>query len=255
MDIIVIKVGGEALRENAHITTLGEALKTLRAHALPVVVHGGGVQISNLSARLGIKTRFHNGVRITEPAAMEAVEAALSSVNSRLVRAFNRAGVPAVGVRALDAELLVAEAQIVNGAPTRTAARVVERHPQVLLELAPRYTPVLSPIAVDSTGEALNLNADTAAIEIARAMGATCLLFLCGVDAVLDADTHRIATATEREIESLIARGVIHAGMIVKARAALEAVRRGVHRVCIGSCRSAHGLAQLMAGDTGTVIQ
>ena len=255
--IAFIKIGGELLQKGEQITLLATEIATLqKRHQLrPLVLHGGGPQISAFSQRLSIAPRLKEGLRITSAAEIEVVEAVLSGiVNSRIVRIFNREGLPAVGLSAVSSRLLVAKPLSVDGISTHTAGEIISCNPQLLQHLLPHFLPVLSPAVADPQGRALNLNADQASLEIAHAMGAHYLFFLSGVEAVYDSQSAPIAQLNSDDIETLIAKGSINQGMALKARVAAAAHQRGIAHTYIGSCQKVGDLMRIMDGLQGTRI-
>ena len=256
-EIALIKIGGELLQEPTQIACIGNEIVALqRQHLIPVVVHGGGPQISQLSQRLNIRPHIEDGLRITDAVEMEVVEAALSGIlNNRVVRIFNQVGLWAVGISAVATQLLIAEPLQVHGQPTCTASRVIAYNIHLLRHLLPRYLPIVAPIVTDSQGQGLNLNADQAALEIAEALHASHLLFLSGVGAVYDEQGARLAMLKYDEIEQRIADGSIREGMALKVRMASEARQRTRAHIYIGSCQQAGDLQRLMEGTQGTILK
>ncbi len=252
-----IKIGGELLQKNEQIALIATEIAALqKSHQLlPVVLHGGGPQISALSQRLNIAPRLKEGLRITSDAEMEVVEAVLGGiVNNHIVRIFNREGLPAVGLGAASARLLVARPLAIDGIATHTAGEVVNCNPHILQHLLPSYLPVLSPTVADTNGRALNLNADQASLEIAHALGAHWLLFLSGVEAVYDSQAAPIGALNSGDIEAQLANRSISQGMALKVQVAAEARRRGIAHTYIGSCQKAGDLRRIVDGHQGTRI-
>ena len=219
---IVVKLGGSTLAEQAGV--LAE-LAELSRHVRLVVVHGGGGRVTAWLERLGIASRFEAGRRITDPATLEVAAAVLrGSVNVELVAALRHLGADAVGISGVDGGTLV-------GRRLAGLGRVVEvtDAQRGLLDalLADGRVPVVAPLALDETGHVCNVNADEAAVAIARGIGAAKLVLLTDTDGVSDADGARLRTLDPATVAGLLEAGVITAGMIPKVRSALLAVADG----------------------------
>ena len=218
---VVVKIGGSTL--GSHDTTLEDVVTLQRLGVSVVVVHGGGAVISGWLKRIGKVPEFVDGLRVTDAETMEIVVMALAGkVNKDLVSGLQTLGGRPIGLCGLDGALLtgvrkdprwgqVGKVTQVDLAPIRTL-------------VAAGYVPVIAPIALGEGGEALNLNADTAAAEVASALGAAKLLFLTDVPGVKGADGEVIPALTEGEAKELIASGVISGGMIPT----VQACRRGL---------------------------
>ncbi len=216
---IVVKLGGSAL--GSHDTTLADAVAMSRLGVRPVVVHGGGAAISEWIRRIGKEPRFVNGLRVTDAETMEIVTMGLAGkVNKELVASLCGLGGKAVGVSGLDAGLVKArrtspELELVG------EVHDVDVHLlQLLLEAG--AIPVVAPIALGEKGECLNVNADTAAAEIAIALRAERLVFLTDAIGVRDQAGHLLPSLTRVEARRLIDSGVISGGMIPKAEACIR---------------------------------
>ncbi len=243
MTVRVYKLGGPALEDPRLISPLAAELRAAPGHA--VLVHGGGRHIGRLLATLGIESRFVGGRRETSPAAMEAIEMVLSGViNKGLASELTRAGVRAVGISGRDGGLL--NARVAAG-----LGRVgcdVRVKPEAILGLwSAGLLPVVSPVSNGPAGEALNVNADEAALALATALGARSLFYLSDVDGVRVGEA-TAAELTPRAAEGLIEDGSIDGGMALKVRAALIASEAGIAEVVIA------GRARLEGGFCGTRI-
>ncbi len=253
---VVIKVGGRIANSR---TTLQPILLGLgqRANqrAPTILVHGGGDELTTFSRRLGIEPRFERGVRITSPEEMPIVEMVLGgAANTALVRRLQSSGVPSVGLTGCDGASVVADAIATDdGAPTCTGR--VTRVSGALFHtlIGGGYLPVLASVAMNRDGAALNVNADEVAFEIAKAVRAEALVFISDTEGIMK-DGAPIAAITPHEVEREIAAGVIDGGMVVKARAAVDALQSGVTRIMIGGCDSAEAFAALIDGTLGTRI-
>ena len=250
-DITVVKLGGSTL--GAHDTSLHDIASAHRDGHRIVVVHGGGATISDWLARMGIEAKFVRGLRVTDAASIDVVVAVLAGiVNTRLVAELSAFGAPAIGLTGADAGVL--QAHRYDDA-LGFVGKIERVNPAPITDLLSRgYLPVIAPIAIDTSGLAssqlLNTNADTAAGEIAAALGASRLVFLTDVDAVLDADKRPRAHLTPDEASALIASGAAAGGMIPKLEAAIRAATAGAATHIVNGT-TAGALARVLASDAG----
>ena len=218
-EIVVVKIGGTTLAEQRQV--LAEVAQVARRRPI-VLVHGGGKRMTEWLDRLGVKTRFENGLRVTDPAALEVAAAVLRGVvNSELVAALRDAGCDAVGLSGVDGGLLIGQRlPDVGLVATVTGVR------RDLLDqlMVGGQVPVVAPLARDEQGVVCNVNADDAAAGIAAGLGARQLVLMTDVDGIRGADGARLDTITPAEAEALIADGTIGGGMVPKVRAALAAL-------------------------------
>ncbi|MGH7777201.1 MAG: acetylglutamate kinase [Candidatus Dormibacterales bacterium] len=219
---VVIKVGGRAMQERREETLLDVVL--LRYVGMnPVLVHGGGDEISAMSARLGLAPEFVDGLRVTDQATMEVVKMVLTGkVNPDLVADLNRLGAHAVGMSGEDGPTIIAEGQDPSlgfvGRVTQVATEPIEAL------LGRGYVPVLASIGLGYDGHSYNINADTAAAEVAVALRAAKLMLLTDVPGVLSPDGQVLSELRSAEAEAMIARGEVSGGMIPKLRACVRAL-------------------------------
>ncbi len=255
---IVIKFGGHTMTDPALRDAFARDLAPLAAGGRKcVVVHGGGPQISSLLKRLSIESRFEQGLRVTDDAAMEAVEMALSAqVNKELVSAMTAAGVAACGISGRDgAPLLRAR---VRDAKLGRVGDVTHVEPGIISCLVSGgFMPVVSPIAEDEQGGALNINADTAAGAIAGALQAEFFVLMSDVPGVLDAGKNLLRELTAADIQALKDEGTICGGMIPKVDSCLHALNMGCRKALILNGAEKSALRRLLEGETGlgTVIR
>lgn len=234
---VLVKVGGAGLELPEGRARLARGVRGARAHGHEVIlVHGGGNQMRAVSKRLGIPDRYHEGLRITDPATAEVAVMVLGGlVNRQLVAALEAASVPAAGLTGADGSTFTASRHAPGGVDLGLVGEVAEVDPGLVETLlAGGYTPVLATIAPparDRRGDAArasetfyNVNADMAAGPLARALGAEALLFLTDVPAVLDDQGRPIRSLTPSRCEALLAAGVLRGGMVPKVRAALAAL-------------------------------
>ncbi len=249
--IVVVKLGGTTVAGQEGV--LAE-LAALARHRPLVVVHGGGLRVTDWLARLGVPTRFEDGLRVTDEAALEVAAAVLrGAINVELVAALRGLGADAVGLSGVDGGLLVAERLPDKG----LVATVVDVRRSLLdALLVDGRVPVVAPLALDEAGVVCNVNADDVAAGIARGLGASRLVLLTDVDGIRDAAGVRIPSIAAGDAERLVADGVIVGGMIPKVRSALRAVGgAGADEVVIadGSAPGAIGRS-LSEADFGTHI-
>ena len=254
---VVIKYGGNALAGSTNDDALAAFAKDIALlHAVgikPVVVHGGGPQISAMMERLGKKPSFHNGLRITDAETMEIVSMVLlGTVNPQLVTAINQHGAPAVGVSGQDAKMFIAsahdEALGFVGEITKVDATIVKKM------LAESQVPVVATIGTDNSGQAYNINADTAAGALAEALGAQKLVYMtdiAGVRGNKDDASSLLRQATTSQLRSLLGSGAIDGGMIPKIESCVSAIERGVFQAHILDGRIAHVLLLELFTDAG----
>ena len=260
-ETVVIKYGGHAMGEEG-VAKLFAAdlvlLKLLGVH--PVVVHGGGPQISRMLEKAGVKSTFVDGLRVTDEATMELAEMVLSgAINKEIVHFINRAGAEAdvrgVGLSGKDARLITVEKtnktrrdpdsnieHIVDlgfvGEPKTVDPKIVE----ALIYADQDYVPVIAPIGVSEEGETYNINADTVAGAVAGALSAKRMLLLTDVAGVLGADGELIRQMTVAEARQAIIDRVATGGMIPKLETAIAAVEAGVEAVVILDGRRPHAM-------------
>ena len=255
---LVVKVGGHSLDNlestSATLMDLAFDVGQLRAGGTEVViVHGGGPQIAELLARVGEKSDFVDGHRVTSAQTMELVVMALSKVNVMVTAALNQAGLRAVGLCGVDDSLLSATAKGPVWDRAGTGPRV---HADIVTALwSLGVTAVISPIAVDDRGGLLNVNADTVAGSLASALDADALVLLSDVDQLL-ADpvdpSSGFADVRADALRDVVARGAVKDGMLPKAQAALEALEGGARRVVIANGVRPHALRDSVSGAIPT---
>jgi acetylglutamate kinase len=218
-EVIVVKLGGTTLAEQRQV--LEEVAQVARRRPI-VLVHGGGKRMTEWLERLGVQTRFENGLRVTDPAALEVAAAVLRGVvNSELVAALRDAGCDAVGLSGVDGGLLIGE-RLPNVGLVATVTGV--RRDLIDSLLVAGQVPVVAPLARDAEGTVCNVNADDAAAGLAAGLGARQLVLMTDVDGVRDAAGNKLDSITPDEAAALIADGTIRGGMVPKVRAALSAL-------------------------------
>ena len=252
---VVIKYGGNAMGDESLAQAFARDVALLKQSGVnPVVVHGGGPQIGAMLDRMGIKSRFENGLRVTDQKTVEIVEMVLAaSINKQIVTMINAEGERAIGLCGKDGNLVYAkkaEKKVVD--PESNIERILdlgfvgeidEVDRTVLDILATSATiPVIAPVAPDRNGQTYNINADTFAGGIAGALDAKRLLFLTDVPGVMDKDGNVIKELSVSEAKAMIADGTISGGMIPKVETCLFAIEQGVEGVVIVNGKVPHAV-------------
>ncbi|MBX9748881.1 MAG: acetylglutamate kinase [Roseococcus sp.] len=268
--IVVVKYGGHAMGEEETALRFGRDIALLEQVGVnPVVVHGGGPQINAMLARLGVKSTFVQGLRVTDQQMVEVVEMVLcGTVNKQVAESITRAGALAVGISGKDGGLITARKatrtikdpgsnieQVLDlglvGEPESVDTRVLE------LLMSADIVPVIAPVGVGADGQTYNINADTVSGAVAGALKAVRMLMLTDVPGVLDANKNFIPEMTVAEARAGIADGWIAGGMIPKVETCIYAVERGVQGAVILDGRVPHAvLRELFTdGGAGTLIK
>jgi acetylglutamate kinase len=253
--VIVIKYGGHAMDQPSARESFCKDVVLLKLVGLhPIVVHGGGPQIGQMLERLGVQSRFVDGMRVTDDETMRVVEMVLAgNVNQDLVALINTIGREhgrAVGLSGHDGAMV--KAQRVTGELGRVG-EVIDVDARILSRVSDDgFIPVVAPIAVDvADGRSLNVNADPFAAKLAAALRAEKLVLLTDVPGVKGTDGALRSTLTAREVKQLIAAGVIGGGMIPKVQFGLDALADGVRKVHIVDGRQDHAVLLEIFTDTG----
>jgi len=255
--VVVIKYGGNALAgasDDDALALFAQDVVLMRQVGMrPVVVHGGGPQISELMQRLGKEPEFRNGLRVTDAETVDIARMVLTGqVNPQLVSAINVHGPLAVGVSGQDAGMIRAVARDVA---LGFVGDVVGINPMILQGLLDEgFVPVVATIGTDDAGQAYNINADTVAGAIAEALGAEKLVYLTDIEGlrrVVDDAASLIRQTTPDELDALMADGTIAGGMIPKTDSCVQAVRNGVRRAHILDGRIPHVLLLEIFTDEG----
>lgn len=246
---VVIKYGGNAMINEELKNQVMEDITLLKFIGVnPVLVHGGGPEITKTLDRLGIKSRFVNGLRVTDSATMEVAQMVLAGkTNKEIVSMLNQKGGSAIGLCGIDGRLIECEKyedpEKGNGNDIGFVGRITRINSRLIeLVAGDEYIPVIAPVGVGKDGQSYNINADTAASEIAASLKAEKLILLTDVEGVRSSgDSGRIIPAlTAKEVHKLIDKKVISGGMIPKVLGCIEAVERGVGRTHIIDGRIPH---------------
>lgn len=243
---VVVKIGGRALEAPGATRELADAVKALACDV--VLVHGGGAELSGWCDRLGLTSRFADGLRVTDPATLEVATAVLAGLaNKRLVAALRDAGLDAVGLSALDGGTAVLEPHP-DAARLGAVGRVARIDPAlVTLLLARGMTPVLASIG-DHAGALLNVNADDFAAALAGALGARALVLLSDTPGLV-LDGAQVPALAEGDLAAAIAHADVTGGMVPKLHAARAALALGARTVSIAAWSGPDTLRAILAGE------
>ena len=264
---VVIKYGGNAMVNDELKSSVMDDIALLKSVGInPVLVHGGGPDISNMLKTLNVESRFENGLRVTDAKVMSVAQMVLvGKTNKEIVSYLGQKGVKAIGICGIDGHLIECEklTEDANGNPIDVGfvGKIKRINTKVISTLAnDEYIPVVAPIGVGSDGESYNINADTVAAEIAVALKAEKLMTLTDVEGVKgilpDGSEQVFPVLTESDIHEMIENGVITGGMIPKVNGCLDTIRRGVGRAHIIDGRIPHSiLLEIFTGKgIGTMI-
>ncbi len=254
---VVIKYGGNAMVNQELMASVLEDITLLKYVGVdPVIVHGGGPAISQSLDELGMESKFHQGLRVTDEKTMEVVEKTLiGNVNTRIVSLANLAGNKAVGLSGKDNNLIRAQKYKADGVDLGYVGEVKEINPDIIKTMiANDYLPIVAPVGVDDRGDSYNINADIVAGELAGALGAEKLILLTNVEGILadpDDTESLISRLKISEVEKMIANKRIVGGMIPKVRSCIKALEEGANRTHILDGRIDHALLLEIFTDEG----
>ena len=258
MKTVCIKIGGAIIDAEGILLEIGKSVVGLMPEVFPVIIHGGGKDISRFLDLLNREVVFVEGMRVTDAETVAIVQMVLSGdVNKRIVNAFLKEGLRSLGMSGVDDNLFQASKMFMRGKDIGFVGKIDRVNTQVI-EMCRQngIVPVVSPISRDAEGNVFNVNADLAASELAMALKADDLIFVSDVAGVLIEKVFRPEIRIS-EIEGLIAAGQVTGGMIPKLRSAADAVRCGVGRVHICGWKDGATLERQLSCDatTGTVIR
>lgn len=245
--IIVVKYGGSAMVDEELKARVIQDVTLLKLVGFkPIIVHGGGKEISRWVGKVGMKPEFKNGLRVTDEATMELAEMVLGKVNKSLVQLVESLGVRAIGISGKDGRLLSVKKKYANGEDIGFVGDVTNVNADILYDLLEKdFLPIICPVGLDDDNNTYNINADDAACAIAKAMKAEKLAFLTDIEGVYkdpqDPST-LISELTVSEAHKLVGDGYIGGGMLPKINNCLEAIESGVSRVHILDGRIPHCL-------------
>ena len=245
--IIVVKYGGSAM---SNVELQKNVIKDVALLKLvgfkPIIVHGGGKEISRWVGKVGKEAKFMNGLRVTDEETMEIAEMVLNKVNKSLVTMVEELGVKAVGISGKDGGLLQVDKKYADGQDIGYVGDIRQVNPKVLYDLLEKdFLPIVAPIGLDDNFQTYNINADDAACAIAKAVNAEKLAFLTDIDGLyrdINDKSSFISRLTADQAEELIGQGCIGGGMLPKLGNCTSAVKNGVNRVHILDGRIPHCL-------------
>ena len=262
--LIVIKYGGNAMSDETLKAGFARDVVLMKLVGMnPIVVHGGGPQIGKTLDKLGKKTEFVEGMRVTDSETMDIVEMVLGGiVNKEIVNLISRFGGNAVGLSGKDGKLIRAKKMIVKkNSPELDVPEIIDLghvgdvhsiDKSVIEKLIKGdFIPVVAPVGEDESGQSYNINADLVAGKIAEALTAEKLIMLTNTKGLLDKEGEVLTGISVEEVDSLIKKGVIHGGMLPKIRSALDAVHAGVQTSHIIDGRVKHAVLLEILTDEG----
>ena len=255
---VVMKYGGNAMINEDLKNSVMEDVTLLKYVGMnPIIVHGGGPDISAALKTYHIESRFQNGLRVTDAETMRIAQMVLvGKTNKEIVSLVNKKGGKAIGLCGIDGSLIECEplTQDSEGNPVDIGfvGKIVGINQKMLQSMASdEYIPVIAPVGTDKNGQSYNINADTVASAVATAIRAEKLIYLTDVEGVKDNSGNIIYEITTDAAEKLIADGTVSGGMIPKVRACTDAVKKGVNRVHIIDGRILHSILLEIFTDTG----
>lgn len=245
--VIVVKYGGSAMaNEELQKNVIKDVTLLKLVGFKPIIVHGGGKEISRWVGKVGMEPNFIGGLRVTDADTMEIAEMVLGKVNKSLVQMVQELGVRAVGISGKDGGLLTVDKKYADGQDIGFVGEIKRVTPKILLDLLEKdFLPIIAPIGLDENFQTYNINADDAACAIAKAMGAEKLAFLTDIEGVYQDPNDKstfLSRLTVDEAEELLARGFIGGGMLPKLKNCTDAIKCGVSRVHILDGRIPHCL-------------
>ncbi len=244
---IVVKYGGSAMsNEELQKNVIKDVTLLKLVGFKPIIVHGGGKEISRWVEKVGKEAKFVNGLRVTDSETMEIAEMVLNKVNKSLVSMVNELGVKAVGISGKDGGLLKVEKKYSNGEDIGFVGDIKEVNPKVIFDLIEKdFLPIIAPIGFDENFQTYNINADDAACAIAKAVGAEKLAFLTDIEGLykdINDKSSFISRISASDADRLIEEGFIGGGMLPKLNNCTNAIKNGVNRVHILDGRIPHCL-------------
>ena len=254
--IIVVKYGGSAMVDEELKARVIQDVTLLKLVGFkPIIVHGGGKEISRWVGKVGMKPEFKNGLRVTDEATMELAEMVLGKVNKSLVQLVESLGVRAIGISGKDGRLLSVKKKYANGEDIGFVGDVTNVNADILYDLLEKdFLPIICPVGLDDDNNTYNINADDAACAIAKAMKAEKLAFLTDIEGVYkdpqDPST-LISELTVSEAHKLVGDGYIGGGMLPKIRSSVEALEAGTSEVHMIDGRVPHSLLLEIFTDKG----
>ena len=254
--VIVVKYGGSAMvDENLKKSVISDVTLLKLVGFKPIIVHGGGKEISKWVGKVGKEPEFINGLRVTDEETMEIAEMVLGRVNNSLVSMVESLGVKAIGIRGKDGGLLKVKKKYSDGKDIGYVGEISEVDPQILFDMMEKdFLPIICPVGLDDEFNTYNINADDAACAVARAVGANKLAFLTDIEGLYRDFNDKSSLISEikvSEAKELIAGGTIGGGMLPKLSNCIDAIEAGVSRVHIIDGRIPHSILMEIFSDRG----
>ena len=262
--IIVIKYGGNAMADSDLVESFCNDIVFLKQSGLrPVIVHGGGPQIGSMLERLGIKTKFESGMRITDEDTLEVVEMVLAGrINKNIASKINSSGGKAVGISGKDGSMIVAEKLTKqNSSNESNIEKIIDlgyvgfpkKINNTIIEtlIKDDFIPIIAPLGIGVDGKTYNINADTAAGAIASSLKSKRLLILTDVEGVIDSNNNLLEEVNGKKIDEMIESGEVSGGMIPKLNTCLDSVNNGVDAAVIVDGRVKHAVLLELFTDHG----
>ncbi|MDR2889900.1 MAG: acetylglutamate kinase [Lachnospiraceae bacterium] len=254
--VIVVKYGGSAMSDEQQKRNVIKDVALLKLVGFkPIIVHGGGKEISHWSGRMGKESEFVGGLRVTDAETVEIAEMVLGKVNKNLVAMMQELGVNAVGISGKDSGMLTVEKKYPGGQDIGFVGEITRVNPKLLFDLLDRdFLPIISPLGCDEQFNTYNINADDAACAIAKEVQADKLVFLTDIEGLykdINDKNSFISRLSATEADRLIGDGFIGGGMLPKLNNCTSAIRGGVNRVHILDGRTPHCLLLEIFTDKG----
>lgn len=254
--IVVVKYGGSAMVDEELKRKVIQDVALLKLVGFkPIIVHGGGKEISRWANKAGMESRFKNGLRVTDEPTMEIAEMVLNKVNKSLVQLVNELGIQAVGISGKDGMILKCRKKYSGGEDIGFVGEVAEVNPKLIYDLLEKdFLPIICPIGFDEYFLSYNINADDAACAIATAVQAEKLAFLTDVEGVYKNVEDKESLISEMDVEeaqAFVASGTLGGGMLPKLQNCINAIESGVSRVHILDGRIPHCLLLEIFTDKG----
>ncbi|MBR1875698.1 MAG: acetylglutamate kinase [Lachnospiraceae bacterium] len=254
--IIVIKYGGSAMSSDEIKTNVIKDVTLLKLVGFkPIIVHGGGKDISKWVEKVGMEAKFVNGLRVTDADTMEIAEMVLNKVNKNLVQLVEELGVKAVGISGKDGHLLHVKKKFSDGKDIGYVGEITAVDPKILFDLLERdFLPIVAPTGLDDDYKTYNINADDAACAIAKAVEAEKLAFLTDIEGIyrdINDKSSFISRISTKEAKELLNNGIVGGGMLPKLNNCIDAVENGVKNVHILDGRLLHCLLLEIFTDEG----
>lgn len=254
--VIVVKYGGSAMvDENLKKSVISDVTLLKLVGFKPIIVHGGGKEISKWVGKVGKEPEFINGLRVTDEETMEIAEMVLGRVNKSLVSMVESLGVKAIGISGKDGGLLKVKKKYSDGKDIGYVGEISEVDPQILFDMMEKdFLPIICPVGLDDEFNTYNINADDAACAVARAVGANKLAFLTDIEGLYRDFNDKSSLISEikvSEAKELIAGGTIGGGMLPKLSNCIGAIEAGVSRVHIIDGRIPHSILMEIFSDRG----